>query len=314
MASPGKAHRTGISLAELFEMFPDEDSARKWFEGNRWPDGAQCVHCDSKNVHAVASGKPMPWRCIDCRKYFSVRMNTVMAQSKIPLRKWAIAVYLFATSLKGVSSMKLHRDLNITQKSAWFLAHRIREAMSAGDDGLLMGGPVEADETYVGGKGKNKHASQKKGNPGGGTADKAPIIGIKDRTTGRVVARAGEVNLGVVSGFIYDHVRVGAKAFTDDSLLYNDLNWIGYDHKKVVHTTGEYVKGEAHTQGIESFWSMLKRAYVGVFHYMSPKHLQRYADEFAARASMREMDTEAIMAELHLGGVGKRLTYARLIG
>ena len=312
MASPGKAHRAGISLTELFEMFPDEDSARKWFEGNRWPDGAQCVHCDSKNVYAVASGKPLPWRCIDCRGYFSVRMNTVMAQSKIPLRKWAIAVYLFATSLKGVSSMKLHRDLKITQKSAWFLAHRIREAM-ADDDKLLMGGPVEADETYVGGRAKNKHASQKKGKLTGGTADKAPIIGIKDRTTGRVVAKAGDVSLDATSGFIYDHVKVGAKAFTDDSKFYNDLKWIGYDHKRVVHTTGEYVKGEAHTQGIESFWSMLKRAYVGVFHYMSPKHLQRYADEFAARASMRDMDTEAIMTELHLGGVGKRLTYARLI-
>ena len=146
--APGKSDRKSISLLELADLFPTEQAAVEWFESLRWPAGTQCPHCNSMNVAVRESGKPMRWHCRDCRKYFSVRTGMVMAQSRIPVRKWAFAIYLHATSLKSVSSMKLHRDLRITQKSAWFMAHRIREAMASTGGGLL--GPLEVDESYYG--------------------------------------------------------------------------------------------------------------------------------------------------------------------
>ncbi len=151
--APGKSHRKGISLIELAAMFPNEEAAKDWFEAQRWPNGVRCAHCHSDRVSACKDAKPMPWRCKDCRKHFSVRTKSVMAESLLPLQKWAFAIYLCATNLKGVSSMKLHRDLKIAQSTAWHLAHRIREAMDS-EEGLFSG-PVEVDETYIGGKRKN---------------------------------------------------------------------------------------------------------------------------------------------------------------
>ena len=146
--SPGKSDRQGISLMELADIFPSEQTAVKWFESSRWPNGPQCPHCNSREISICRNAKPMPYRCRWCRKHFSVRTGTDMAHSKLPLRKWAFAIYLCSTSLKGVSSMKLHRDLNVTQKSAWFLAHRIRDALSSSSG--LFRGPVEVDESYFG--------------------------------------------------------------------------------------------------------------------------------------------------------------------
>lgn len=145
---PDKSHRREISLTKLADLFPDESTARAWFEAQRWPDGVYCPHCSSADVSAVIGGKPMPWRCHDCSRYFSVRTRTVMEQSKLPLRKWVFAIYLCATSLKGVSSIKLHRDLRITQHTARNLAHRLRKAIEA--EGHMFSGSVEINETYAG--------------------------------------------------------------------------------------------------------------------------------------------------------------------
>ena len=312
-SAPGKSHREGISLIKLFEMFPDEESATAWFEQTRWPDGSRpCPRCDSERTHEVRNRKPMPFRCSDCRKYFSVRTGSVLEESRLPLRKWVIAIYLMATNLKGVSSMKLHRDLEITQKSAWFMTQRIREAWL--DDTEQLHGPVEVDETYFGGERKNMHAWQRKQLKGRGTSGKAPVIGAKDRVTGRIrVQRIQDVNTENLEGFVSDAVKDGATVYTDEHVGYRNLGR-RYHHEAVRHSVKEYVDGQAHTNGIESFWSMLKRGYQGVYHKMSFEHLHRYAVEFAGRHNVRDLDTiEQMVATANLM-VGKRLTYKGLIG
>ena len=156
---PGKSSRMGITLMDAVKRFDTEEKAEEWFITQRWPDGVVCPHCDSGNIATVASRKPQPFRCRACRKHFSVKTDTLLHSSNIPLSKWAIAFYLYNTNLKGVSSMKLHRDLGVTQKSAWYMAHRIREMW--GEPEGKFAGPVEAEETYIGGKEGNKHESRK---------------------------------------------------------------------------------------------------------------------------------------------------------
>ena len=162
--APGRADREGLSVIELFQMFPDDASARKWLEEMRWPDGERhCPHCGSLKTKTVPNENPMPYHCGDCRKYFSVQTGTVMQTSRVGMQKWVIAMYLMSTSLKGVSSMKLHRDLGVTQKTAWMLAQKIRQGWLEGqDDSDKLDGVVEVDETYIGGSSKNMHAKDRK--------------------------------------------------------------------------------------------------------------------------------------------------------
>ena len=195
-----------------------------------------------------------------------------MHGSKLPLSTWAIAYFLFSTHLKGVSSMKLHRDLGITQKSAWHLAHRIRETWKDQKDTFT--GPVEVDETYMGGKEKNKRNS-KKLNAGRGAVGKTPVAGAKDRETNRVSATVIQgTTQEELEDFIQDRVKPGSTVYTDDHGGYNRL-WLDFEHSSVRHSVREYVKGQAHTNGIESFWAMLKRGYYGTYHRMSEKHRER---------------------------------------
>ena len=311
-AAPGKSHRKGITFAQLFKMFPDDETATAWIERTRWPEGATCPHCKSDRITHPVKHKTMTHRCKDCRKWFSVRTGTMMECSRLGLQTWVIAVYLLNTDLKGQSSMKLHRDLGVTQKTAWHLAHRIREAWE--DNGSsLFAGPVEADETYIGGKRKNMSNAKRKALAGRGPVGKAAVVGVKDRATNEVRARHVEnTDAPSVAGFVVENTAPGATAYTDEARAYNVLATV-YDHEAVKHSVGEYVRGMAHTNGIESLWSMLKRGYQGTYHHFSAKHLQRYVTEFAGRHNLRNADTLDQMAALVRGMVGKRLRYRELV-
>ena len=309
----GKSNRKGISMVELFRQFPSDQAAEAWYIGRRWPDGIACPHCGSLNVQTGAKHKSMPYRCREkeCAKRFSPKTNTVMEGSKLGFQVWMIATYLLSTSLKSVSSMKLHRDLNINQRSAWFLAHRLRVALA--EKGGVFEGPVEVDETYVGSKRRNMSNKQRKAlkNTGRGPVGKAAIIGAKDRATNKVAAKTIErTDAETLHGFVAEHAAPEASVYTDDATAYQGLP---FTHETVTHSLSEYVRGDVHTNGIESLWSMFKRAHKGTFHKLSPKHLDRYVQEFAARHNLREEDSIDIMAAVAGGAIGKRLRYRELI-
>ena len=289
---PRKSDREGISLVKLMKVFPTDDAAREWFEARIWPHGPHCPHCGSANVQSGIKHRSMTHRCRDCdgRPMFSLKTGNIMEGSKLGYQTWAIAIYLVTTSLKGVSSMKLHRDLKITRKSAWHLAHRLRKAFEG--EGGLFAGPVEVDETYMGGKRKNMPKAKRKTLEGHGAVGKAAVAGAKDRATNRVNADVVPATDGpTLQGFVRARAEAGAKVYTDDAAAY---------------------RGMVHTNGMESFWAMLKRGYHGTYHHMSLKHPGRYMTEFEGRHNVCEDDTEDQMAHVAKRMVGRRLRYRDL--
>ena len=311
--APGKHYRKGLSLVQVLKMFPDDTTARQWFEKKRWGNKPFCPHCGSENVQANIKHKTMTHRCREkgCGKRFSVKVKSVMESSALSYQTWAIAIYLLTTGIKGVSSMKLHRDLGITQKSAWHLAHRLREAWDNEQD--LFSGPAEFDETYIGGKRKNMSNTKRKAlkDTGRGGAGKAIIVGAKDRATNRIsAARIENTDKETLHGFVVNRVTKDCVVYTDDHRGYSDLP---YKHETVKHSVSQYVKDQAHTNGIESFWALLERGYHGIYHHMSEKHLNRYVGEFSGRFNNREMDTVGQMEFIAKGIAQKRLKYSDLI-
>jgi len=310
--APGKSYRKGLTLIDLMEMFPTEEAATQWFEETLWSAGRFCGKCKSTKTSIVKNGRPMPYFCNGCRKYFSVRTGTPLAASNVPLRKWAIAIYLCLTSQKSISSMKLRRDIGVSQPTAWFMLHRIREAWAGNIPGEFTG-PVEADETYFGGRRKNMSNRKRKAleNTGRGPAGKTAVVGIKDRESNQVRAKVvRQTDASTLQGFVADHAKEDSQVITDDSPSYANLP---FAHSTVKHSVGEYVKGMAHTNGVESFWATLKRAHKGTFHRLSPKHLDRYIQEFAAKHNVRSSDTLDQMRGTVIRMAGRRLLLRELV-
>ena len=297
-----------ISIYQFLRRIPDENTARLYIEKMVWAAGRYCPYCHSINTVEVKDAKPMPYRCKDCRKHFSVRVGNIFESSKVSLQTWLGAIYLMTTAKKGVSSLQLSRQLGITQKTAWMLCHKIREMWTAPVK-PVMSGEVEVDESYFGGIDRNRHASQR-AKIGRGAVGKQPVIGLYDRN-GKVAGTVvRDTDSGTLHSVINANVRKGTQIYTDSNPAYHKLE--GYPQEEVCHSVGEYVRGKAHTNGIESFWSLLKRGYIGTFHHMSPKHLQKYVNEFASRQSMRRCDTIDAMAITTKAGVGKSLSWKEL--
>jgi len=305
--APGQHTRKGLTLKQVARKFATEAKAEAWFVAQRWPDGIRCPRCGTDNVNTKSKHKTMPYKCRPCRREFSVKTNTPMSHSKIVLSDWAIGLYLYSTNLKGVSSMRLHRELGITQKAAWHMAHRIREMFDMGIG--KVDGPAEVDETYIGGKVSNRPVHKRSGRRG--TADKTPVVGVKDRATGRLKTQVvKQPDKPTLHGFVHRHTNPWAKVFTDEHRGYTGIRrW----HESVRHAANEYVRGEAHTQGLEGFWSHVKRGIDGVYHWWSSKHLHRYMFEFEGRYNLRPLDTIDMMGALVAQGVGRELRYSDLI-
>ncbi len=313
--APGKFYREGLTLLEVADMFGTEEKARSWIESRRWPEGPTCPRCGTHEVQCGIKHPTMTHRCREChgKPMFSLKTGTVMEGSKIKYRHWAVGIYLFSTNIKGISSMRLHRELGIGQKAAWFMLHRLREAFES-DTGQFCG-PVEADETYMGGKRKNmsnaKRKALKEAGAGRGPDGKVAVVGVKDRDTNEVRAKVIQsTDAKTLQGFVVSNTKDDTQVYTDEATAYTS---IPRKHEAVKHSVSEYVRDMAHTNGVESFWALLKRGYHGIYHKMSPKHLDRYVTEFVGRHNVRGRDTIDQMTGIVAGMAGKRLKYEDLI-
>ncbi|MCL2445410.1 MAG: IS1595 family transposase [Oscillospiraceae bacterium] len=296
------------SLYDLLKAFPDEQACIDHLEALRWGGKVVSPFDETSTVYECKGNK---YRCRNTGRYFNVKTGTMLDNTKIVLQKWFVAVWLVTSHKKGISSHQLARDIDVTQKTAWFMLHRIRKCFGIENDNDLDGN-VEVDETYVGGKNKNRHVSKKVENcQGRSTKDKTPVVGMVSRGGKLNARKVDNVQAKTLSREVMRHVKSSASLHTDEWCGYNSLSKI-YEHFVVHHGAGVYVDGVAHTNTIEGFWSLLKRGIIGIYHFTSQKHLQNYIDEFVFRYNTRT-NTEAQRFNLLLANTEVRTTYRRLV-
>lgn len=292
------------TIIEFLNYFKDEKTCHEYLEKLRFKNGEFCPHCNHTKIYKFVDGKT--YKCAKCRKKFSIKTGTIFESSKISLQKWLLATYLLSTGKKGISSVQLASQLGVTQKTAWFMYHRIRKTY-AQKKGMLRG-TVEIDETYVGGKERNKHENKKvKGTQGRSTKVKTPVIGVAERNGKFEIQKVEKVDKETITEIIERNVANGTIIISDEFKAYN-----GIAHKRVNHSKKKYVIGDAHTNTIESFWALFKRGYIGIYHYMSKKHLQKFINEFAYRLNNKELSNSEIVIKSLINTEG-HLSYKELI-
>ena len=300
------------TLAEFLEHFKDEETCREHFTAIRFRNGEYCPHCGHTKIYSFGNGKR--YRCAKCKQDFTIKTGTVFGESKVTLKKWFIAIYLLSNSSKGISSVQLAKHVGVTQKTGWFMDHRLRSAMKANKGQLF--GAIEADETFIGGLSKNMHKAKRAAAiKGTGGLGKAAVFGMKNRD-GEVRAKVVQ-SVGMVDLHKELHVNIapGATLYTDKWVAYRGLKAY-FNHATVDHGAKEYVVGDCHTNGIESFWALFKRAYHGIYHQMSKKHLQKYVDECAFRLNLKSQEmgfSQVFAMTAQRAADGKQLPYKELI-
>lgn len=302
-----------ISTYELFQRIPDAETARVYLESRLWPNGPMCPEC--KSGERITTRKGGYYRCNACALDFTVRTGTIFERSHIPLHKWVYAMYLLVTARKGISSMQLSKEIDVTQKTAWFMLSRIREACGADPlcGGGKLGGDVEVDEAFIGGKESNKHERKRLQNARGG-AGKVCVLGLRERGGRTVAMPIPDRTANTVQSVIHAAVEVGSNLFTDDASAYTEMDGLFFRHEVVNHSAKEYVRGNAHTNSIESVWAVLRRGLHGVYHHASRKHLHRYVDEFTFRLNAGNVSRHTFerLDSFVSNVAGRRLTYKQL--